>query len=410
MKKIIYFLIAMVMLLVPLNALSTNYEIVNLDAETYNYSPAPVVSGEDFEIWIQLTNKSNVIAENIEYFLEVEYPFILISENTGHINRLDAYQSKIIKYKLKVNKDALTGSYDLEFKYKREGINIYNIKKYKIDIKGKKAILEIVSSELTQAKIGNDALLTLNLKNFGQKDSKNIFVTLNDSSDQAIKVIGLKTVYLEDLKMQEEKQINFKINISKDVSNLSYTLPITINYSDVDRDYSIERDIGVKIQDNPEMLLKVIKIGEDFKIKPNSEEKISIEVYNIGNVDTEMAYIVISGEAIENTQEFIGSVEKDNYDRIDLNIKTKNIKEKDTKIVVELHYKDNQLKHQTLKKEIDVKINTNNTKGKSNSFFMSVLLVFGIIVGLALFILIARWLIKILIIPAYKVLIGIFKK
>lgn len=410
MKKIILGILALLMVIMPISAANTNFDIINLNADTYNYTPTPVISGEEFEIWIQLTNRSNVAAENIEYLLETEYPFVLISENEGKINRLDAYQSRVIKYKLKTNSDALTGTYDLEFRYKRDGVNVYNIKKYKIDIKGKNAIIEMIASDIEDAKIGSDSKISLTLKNLGQKNSKNIFITLNDSSDETIKVIGLKTQYIEAIEVGEEKTISFLINISKNVSKTSYTLPITINYSDVDRDYSITRNIGIKLSDNPEMILNVLNIGNNFKIKPNSDEKISLEVYNIGNVDTEVSYITVTGESIISTQEFIGSIEKDNYDKIDVSIKTKDIKEKETTIVVNLFYKDNNLREQKITQTFTVKIDDSTNGKDANKIIMSIFGIVGFIIGLALFILIARWLIKILIKPAYNVLANMFRR
>ncbi len=409
-NRILIAFFALILILNPINAQTTDYDIINLNADTYNYTPTPVISGEEFEIWIQLTNKSNLPAENIEYFLEVDYPFILVSENEEKINKIEPYQSKIIKYKLKTYGDTLTGTYDLDFRYTREGIFVYNVKKYTIDVKGKNAIIEVISSNIKNTNIGSSSEIILNLKNLGQKDSKDIFITLGDSLDETIKVIGLKTQYLEKINVNEQKEVTFKLDISKNIINSSYTLPITINYSDVDREYTIERNIGFRIEDEPKMILNIVNIGKDFKIKPNSLEKISLEIYNIGNVDTEVSYIIVEGEGINQTQEFIGSIEKDNYDRLEIDLKTKDIKEKETNITVNLFYKDSYLQEQKITKTITVETDFTTNGQKANSLIMSLFGIIGFIVGLALFILIARWLIKILIKPAYKVILNIFKK
>lgn len=410
LNKISVLIFALVLLLIPNIYANQNYDIINLDADVYNYNPTPVVSGEDFEIWIQLTNKSNTPAENIEYFLETEYPFILISDNQGKINRLDAYQSKIIKYKIRTNQDTITGTYDLELRYKRDGVSIYNIKKYLIDVKGQNAIIDVVSSTLENVTVGKDTEIKLNLKNLGKKNAKDIFITVNDSEDKAIKIIGLKTQYIDKIEVEEEKEVTIKVNVSKDITYSSYTLPITINYSDIDRDYEIIRNVGIKIEDNPEMVLSVKDIGNNFKIKPNTTESISVEVYNIGNVDTEISYVTIQGEHINNTKEFIGSIEKNNYDTLEINFNTIDIKEKETTITVNLHYKDNNLKEQIITQDFKVKIDTEANGESANRIIMSIFGIIGFIIGLAIFILLLRWLIKILIKPAYKTIINIFKR
>ncbi|MDD4049972.1 MAG: hypothetical protein PHX47_03105 [Candidatus ainarchaeum sp.] len=410
LKKIMLILVAIMLLAIPITANEVNYDIINLNADTYNYNPTPVISGEDFEIWIQLTNKSNIAAENIEYFLETEYPFILISENEGIVNKLEPFQSKIIKYKLKTNTDVLTGTYDLEFRYKREGSNIYNIKKYIIDVKGKSAIIELIDSSFNNAKIGADGTVTLNLKNLGQKNAKDIFLTLNDSEDNSIKVIDLKTQYIEKINTEEETEVSFKINISKNAENISYSLPLTISYSDVDREYTITRNIGLKLEDQPKMILNVLDIGTNFKIKENSEEKISVEIYNIGNVDTEVSYITVNGEGIRPTQEFIGSIEKNNYDTIELTINTTDIKEKETKLIIDLFYKDSNLKEEKITQEITVEVIPLANGQGANKVIMSIFSILLFIVGLAILILLIKWLIRILIKPALNVLKETFKR
>ena len=410
LKKIMLILVAIMLLAIPITANEVNYDIINLNADTYNYNPTPVISGEDFEIWIQLTNKSNVAAENVEYFLETEYPFILISENEGIVNKLEPFQSKIIKYKLKTNTDVLTGTYDLEFRYKREGTNIYNVKKYIIDVKGKSAIIELINSSFNNAKIGADGTVTLNLKNLGQKNAKDVFLTLNDSEDNSIKVIDLKTQYIEKINTEEETEVSFKINISKNAENISYSLPLTISYSDVDREYTITRNIGLKLEDQPKMILNVLDIGTNFKIKENSEEKISVEIYNIGNVDTEVSYITVNGEGIRPTQEFIGSIEKNNYDTIELTINTTDIKEKDTKLIIDLFYKDSNLKEEKITQEITVEVIPLANGQGANKVIMSIFSILLFIVGLAILILLIKWLIRILIKPALNVLKETFKR
>jgi hypothetical protein len=410
LKKIMLILVAIMLLAIPITANEVNYDIINLNADTYNYNPTPVISGEDFEIWIQLTNKSNVAAENVEYFLETEYPFILISENEGIVNKLEPFQSKIIKYKLKTNTDVLTGTYDLEFRYKREGSNIYNVKKYIIDVKGKSAIIELIDSSFNNAKIGADGTVTLNLKNLGQKNAKDIFLTLNDSEDNSIKVIDLKTQYIEKINTEEETEVSFKINISKNAENISYSLPLTISYSDVDREYTITRNIGLKLEDQPKMILNVLDIGTNFKIKENSEEKISVEIYNIGNVDTEVSYITVNGEGIRPTQEFIGSIEKNNYDTIELTINTTDIKEKETKLIIDLFYKDSNLKEEKITQEITVEVIPLANGQGANKVIMSIFSILLFIVGLAILILLIKWLIRILIKPALNVLKETFKR
>ena len=55
-------------------------------------------------------------------------------------------------------------------------------------------------------------------------------------------------------------------------------------------------------------------------------------------------------------------------------------------------------------------LNYYNNRKAANSIIMSIFGIIGFVLGLAVFILLLRWLTKVLIKPAYKVIIGIFKR
>lgn len=409
-EKIIINFFVILMFALPVSASILDYDRITLNTDTYNYSPTPVTSGQDFEIWIQMTNKSNVIARNINYFLETDYPFILISEKEGFIETLAPHQSKIIKYKVRVDSKAITGTYDLELKYTREGVGIYNVKKYVIDVKGENAIVDLINSNINEISIGNSSKIYLDLKNLGRKNAKDIFITIDDSEDRMITVLGLKTNYIEKMDVGEEKQVSFKIDVSKDALNQTYTLPIKISFSDDDREHQISRSIGIKTLEDPKIILNVTDAGDNFKIRPNTQERVSIEIYNVGNVDTEMVYVTVKSPITNNLQEFIGSIEKDNYDNIDIRFNTGELLEESYPMIISVYYKDGSLKEQVITKEITLKTDTQTDVKSANAILMSVFGIIGFIIGLSILVLLLRWLFKILVKPAYKVVISIFKR
>ncbi len=413
MNKIIGIIVlfSFILTLGVVSANITDYDSINLEANTYTYTPTPAIAGEEFELWIQLTNNGNITANNVVYYLDIEYPFILLDEDSqGTITQLAGYQSKVVKYKLKTSADTLEGTYELEFKITREGSEVTVVEKLSIDIKGDSALVDIVSSNVEKASIGAESLVTLNLKNLGEKDAKDVFITLDDSSDDVIKVIDLKTQYIPKLVVDSEQEVNFKITVAKGATQNSYTLPITITYSDADNNYSVSRDVGVRIADNPEMRISVLSAGTNYKLKALTEETLSLEIYNIGNVDAESVYIELETEvANEVANYFIGSIEKDNYDSVDFKFKTKNLTG-EYPISIIVHYKDSSLKEQTITKEITVEMIKSTNGGAGKSIVSTILSIIALIVGLSLLIVILKWLSKILIRPAWKIVKEIFKR
>ena len=388
-----------------------DYDIINLNAETYTYKPTPVTAGDEFELWIQLTNNSNKNAEDIEYFLDLEYPFSLI-ENTNrkNIEKIAPYQSKIIKYKLKTDVSALKKAYEIDFKYKRKYLETYNIKTYQIDVTGDKALVEVIDSNVSKTTIGSKSKIEVKLKNLGQKKAKDVFVTLSDSKNSEITVKNLKTQYIKDINILESKNLEFEILVSKDIESKGYTLPLEIKYSDSDGNYSLKREIGVEIEDNPEITINTTNINESFFT--NQKENISIEIYNTGNIDAESVYVEFVSEITNsNPKYFIGNIEKDNYDSIDLEFLTKNLESGKYSGEIIVYYKNSDLKQERKSKEITLNLkNKGEAKNTAQGIITSIFWILGAIIGLALLVVILKWLIKVLIKPALRDIKSIFKK
>lgn len=393
---------------------ATDYDTINLVADTYNYSPVPVIPGQEFELWIQLTNNSNSIAENINYLLDLEYPFEIVDFNntTQTISRLAPYQSTIIKYKLKTDIKTQDGTYELNFKYRLKNSEIYNLKKYKIDVASKTSVIEITKTELSDLSIGADGTLKITISNLSARTVRDVFVTLEDTIGDYISVLDLKTQYLDHINADSEAIVTYKINVAKTVTQTSYSLPLTVKYTSSSGVDTITRDIGVKINDNPKMVLNIVNIGanNNNKIHIGNKEKIELEIYNVGNIDAEAVYAeMISTISFEQPKYFVGSIEKDNYDSVILGFNTKtDIKPGSYPVQITIKYKDASLKEQEITKGITVEV-VRNPKNKSFfsgvfSFFIGVM-VFVII--LALIILFLRWANKAILKPAYG---GLFEK
>lgn len=416
--KNIMILLFTIILLNGIYAASTDYDTINLVADTYNYSPVPVIPGEEFELWIQLTNNSNIVAENVNYILDLEYPFEISDFNntTQTISRLSPYQSTIIKYKLKTDIKAQDGTYELNFKYRPENSEIYNLKKYEIDVASETSVLEVTKTELSDLSIGADGTLKITISNLSAKAVRDVFVTLEDSTGDYISVLDLKTQYLDHINANSEIIATYKINVAKTVTQTSYPLPLTVRYTTNSGEQTITRDIGVKINDNPKMVLNIINLGENNnnKLYIGNKEKIELEIYNVGNIDAEAVYAEMTSTiSLEQPKYFVGSIEKDNYDSVVLEFNTKtDIKPGSYPVQLIIKYKDASLKEQEITKGITVEV-VKNPKNKSIfsgifSFFIGII-VFVII--LALLILFLRWANKTLLKPAFGGIIEkIFKR
>lgn len=416
--KNIMILLFTIILLNGIYAASTDYDTINLVADTYNYSPVPVIPGEEFELWIQLTNNSNIVAENINYLLDLEYPFEISDFNntTQTISRLSPYQSTIIKYKLKTDIKAQDGTYELNFKYRPGNSEIYNLKKYEIDVASETSVLEVTKIELSDLSIGADGTLNITISNLSARAVRDVFVTLEDATGDYISVLDLKTQYFDHINANSEIIATYKINVAKTVTQTSYPLPLTVRYTSSSGEDTITRDIGVKINDNPKMVLNIINIGENNnnKLYIGNKEKIELEIYNVGNIDAEAVYAEMTSTiSLEQPKYFVGSIEKDNYDSVVLEFNTKtDIKPGSYPVQLTIKYKDASLKEQEITKGITVEV-VKNPKNKSifSGIFSFLIGIVVFVIILALLILFLRWANKTLLKPAFGGIIDkIFKR
>jgi hypothetical protein len=416
--KYIMTLLFSIILLNGIYAATTDYDSINLVADTYNYSPVPVSPGEEFELWIQLTNNSNVLAENVTYILDLEYPFSVADFNNTEktIAMLAPYQTTIIKYNLTTDIKAQDNIYEIEFKYKPGQSQVYNIENYSIDVSSGSTVLEITDTKLSEMSIGSDGELELTIKNLGAKTVRDVFVTLEDSTGDYISVLNLKTQYFENISAGQEIKAKYKLNVAKTITQNSYPLPLTLRFTGQSGEETITRDIGVKIDDNPKLVLNIVSIGtnNNNKIYIGNKEKIDLEIYNVGNIDAESVYAEMTSTITTETPKyFVGSIEKDNYDSVALEFNTNaDIKPGSYPVEITIHYKDSALKEQEIKKGITVEILKNPKTKSVMSGIISI--VIGILIGiiiLALIILFLRWANKKILIPAFGGLYqNVFKK
>lgn len=410
--KNIMLLLFSFLLLNSVYAATTNFDIVNLTANTYNYSPVPVNPGDEFELWIQLTNNSNVTAEKVTYILEENYPFKISDfDNIEYTTNLAPYQTTIIKYKLTTDLRAVNGSYELEFKFKHGDNTIYNIKKYTIDVSTRTSVLDIIETNISNISIGSEGNIELVLKNLSSQNIKDVFVTVDNSFGDYITVLDLKTKYFDKISAEEKIKASFKILVSKDISQSSFTLPITIKYTDAKGEHVLTRNLGLKVNDEPELIFNLVSIGQNKnnKLYSGTKEKINFEVYNAGNIDAEGVYVEMVSTITDNLPKyFIGSIENDNYDSVDLEFITKNLKPGTYPIEITIKYKDSSLKEQQITKGLNVEVVNNPDKKSTITKIINSVL--GIIIGiiiLALLILAIRWAYGKIIVPAFG---GLIKK
>src|SRR3989338_4168138 len=119
-----------------------------------NQEPDPAEPGKYADVRFKFDNNGSGEARNVMVELLPEYPFSLDSgaspaRNIGTIQSMQRGDVGIIvKYRLRVDKNAVEGENDLRIRYKIEGYSWIEPEEFKVDVQTNDAILSVDSVSL----------------------------------------------------------------------------------------------------------------------------------------------------------------------------------------------------------------------------------------------------------------------
>ncbi len=146
---------------------SGQIRLVNL-----RYEPYPVNPGEYFNIWIKVQKSASFSVKEATFELVPEYPFSLDSNEDA----LRSYgelttEPIVLKYKVRVNKDAVEGINELNLKYNTDGgKDSWMVASFDIEVSGAQTEFDAVVQEIN----GNE--ISIALANTGKKDANSVIV------------------------------------------------------------------------------------------------------------------------------------------------------------------------------------------------------------------------------------------
>ena len=260
MKKIMLFGILILMLVSCVCA--TEYEINFTDFNTYRssssyaniqvkslrYEPYPVNPGEYFTLWIKAENIGMDLTEDAIFELVPKYPFSLDSneDTIREYGGLTTEEPIVMEYKVRVDKDAVEGTNELELRYKTDKDDSYWIyKEFEIEVDNAQTDFDLVIQEIS------DGEVSIAIANTGENVAYSVIVRIPEQDDfQAIGTNGQMVGNLDD---GDYTLVGFEIQSkSKEADELK----VQIDYTD---EISERRSV-----------IKTIKYGTGSAALPNS--------------------------------------------------------------------------------------------------------------------------------------------
>ena len=384
------------------NPISSNPELI----VTYmNQDPDPVEPGGYVELRFKIENNGTEKAEDVQIEIIPEYPFTIDSgeaavRSIGIINgRQAGSDAVIVKYRMRVDKDAVSGDNTIDIKYSATKSGWIKKKDNIVNIRSHFAILSIenVESNPEVIKPGEVAKLTIRLTNMADallKDIKiNLFlykathgtavVVYEEKPFTPIGSSNEKTI--GNLERGKKAAISFDLIADPDAESGVYKIPLTISYTDnTGKNYSIgDNIIGLVIGDEPDLVTFIVssELREETTIG-----EVSVKFVNKGTSDIKFLYSKLKEsndfDILSPKDVYVGNIDSDDYENADYKLHLK--RTKGVVLPLQIEYRD--ANNQFYRKSINLPLDVISAKmageaGSGGSKLIGFFIVIVIVVG-----------------------------
>jgi hypothetical protein len=250
MKKILYLLVLVCILSISTAARAASVYTTSsgqfitdspyLSLVLVNQDPSSANPGEYVNLLFKIENKGTGDAKNVTLELTPEYPFSLDPGTSpitdiGTINGLqggnDAF---LVKYKVKVDKDAINGENEIKLEYSESDINHYT-QAFNVIVANSRTDFDVVAQDST----------TLAIANIGDNTAQSVIVRIPDQPN--FRVNGTSATIIGNLNSGDYTLATFQIfstrtsnvssnitsNIPSGTSSGPSDLTVEISYTDI---------------------------------------------------------------------------------------------------------------------------------------------------------------------------------
>lgn len=286
MKKIILVLFVLLISLFGVNAEQSDISI--LSVSLVNQDPDPATAGDTLEVRLGVENKGGESVNDLILEFVPEYPFSLLPGESAikEVGTIGSYQYdndvKIVKYEVRVDKDATAGSYELKIKYYEEGHSLNSMQKHlSIDIESSEGA-EVIYIDKTVLVPGKEDTLMFTINNVGSAPLRELTFNWQNEDEVVLPVGGDNTKYIKYIDIGESAELKYKVIADTNAEPGLYKLDLTLTYDDPasNEEKEINTLAGVYVGG-----------GTDFDIA-FSESSGSETSFTVANIGSNPAYSV----------------------------------------------------------------------------------------------------------------------
>ena len=249
-----------------------------LKVSLLNQDPDPAQSGGEVELRFKVENIGQGTANSFELEILPQYPFTLVpgAEAISKRPALNAFESgdnaAIIKYRLKVDANAVEGTNKVKVRYKSADTG-ESTQEFDVSLSSKDKI-EISKVSKTKIEPGKETEITFTLKNIGTTPFKNIAFSWSEKNNLILPVGSDNQKYVNTLGIGESQDLVFNVVTGTGVAAGLYALTTKIEYQDRSTTSTVNSNIGIVVGGETDF---------DITFSESSLGQTSLSVANIGS-------------------------------------------------------------------------------------------------------------------------------
>jgi hypothetical protein len=297
LSKSIFVALAMIVLAFCVSAVAVSAELDNLasiSVSLVNQDPDPATAGNIAELRLGVQNVGGKDAEDMIIEFIPEYPFTLVSESDavqdvgavlGYQGYYESDSMKIIKYKVRVDKDAIAGSYDFKVRYYEKGSSNTAETSLVVDVSSSDNA-EIIHIDKTVLVPGQQSSIKFKINNVGNSPLRELTFSWENDDGAILPVGSDNTRYIKYIDVGDSAEIEYQVIADTNADAGLYKLDLYLSYQNSGNSSSrqISTIAGVYVGG-----------GTDFDVtySESSGSDVSFTIANIGsNPATSVSVIV----------------------------------------------------------------------------------------------------------------------
>jgi hypothetical protein len=241
MKKTIYIII-LALLLAAISA-NAEYEYIAqsdiVSASLLNQNPDPAMGGNIVELRVAVENWGSNPSDGYEVEMLFDYPFEAIPgekyiQNTGAFQGFQVHtEQKIVKFKVRVDKDAPDGTYDMNILLYEPGEKQYaTIKKtLSVDVSSRQNAEVIYIDKITLIP-GQVTPVQFTINNVGSTPLRELTFSWKNADDTILTVGSGDTKYIKYLGVGEKTTVTYDAMADTNADPGLYKIQMTLSYQD----------------------------------------------------------------------------------------------------------------------------------------------------------------------------------